>query len=61
MIFVVHNKLKGEKVHGYSIVPDDLFKNMPKSAIFATEEVEDKPYSKDEAETIRKRIIKNAK
>lgn len=61
MIFIVHNKLKGEKVHGYSIVSNEVFKGIPKSAIFATEEVEDKPYSKEEAEIIRKGIIKNAK
>lgn len=55
--FVVFKKQPGELINAYSLVDSETLKNIPKKIILKTMEVEDRLYSKDEFEVMRKQLI----
>lgn len=55
--FVVHTKQEGEITNAYSLVDDGVLKLIPKEAIHATKDVEDRLYTKEEMEAWRDSMI----
>ena len=54
---VIFKKQKGEKVNAYSLVNDEILKNIPQDIILKIVDVEEKSYSKEELETLRKEAL----
>lgn len=59
LIFVLHKKNQADKStdYPYSLVTPEVFKTIPKSAVYKIMEVESKSYSKEELEALRREMV----
>lgn len=55
-IFILHPKSTTGN-YNYSLIPEDKVKIVPEEAIFKTQEVESKEYTKEELEEICNKLI----